>query len=486
MTPETRRDHDTFLKRKRQRIVATLLLLLACAIGVSRAADQTGKLSDEKQAKIEGAISTFMASQLGAPGLSVAVVQDGEFVWSAGFGMADLENSVPATSQTLYRLGSISKPLTATAALALWERGKLDLDSPVQKYCPEFPQKPWPITTRELLGHLGGIRSYNVPELPYSKSQSDPEVGNTHHFENGIEGGLKFFANDPLVAQPGTHFNYATQGYTLVGCAIEGASGKKYEDSVRENVLAPAGMLETRPDDRFAIIPLRTRFYSKDKSGAVVNAEFLDSSYKVPGGGWLSSAPDMARFEAAILADRLVNRTTRDMMWTQQMPSDGLGRMAYGLGFGFGTTEGVKDVGHSGSQQGTSTTILIAPDTRAGVVVLTNSDSANAAGLASGILKIVLGLRPHEHKEISVDPRLWDTYLGTYGLDDFTITVTREGDRLFAQIRDDKIPLSPESTRDYVLKGGDTHLVFMSDGNGRATEVILRESGTDSYLNRIK
>jgi CubicO group peptidase (beta-lactamase class C family) len=113
------------------------------------------------------------------PGVSAAVVQDGELVWSAGFGMADLENSVPATSNTLYRLASISKPLTATAAMALWEHGRLDLDSPVQKYCPAFPQKPWPVTTRQLLGNLGGIRSYNVPEQPYSVSQSDPEVGNT-------------------------------------------------------------------------------------------------------------------------------------------------------------------------------------------------------------------------------------------------------------------------------------------------------------------
>jgi Beta-lactamase len=92
--------------------------------------------------------------------------------------------------------------------------------------------------------------------------ESDPEVGNVRHFDNGIEGGLKFFVNDPLLAQPGTHFNYSTQGYTLAGCAMEGASGKKYADAVRENVLVPAGMLQTRPDDRFAIIPLRSRFYA--------------------------------------------------------------------------------------------------------------------------------------------------------------------------------------------------------------------------------
>jgi serine beta-lactamase-like protein LACTB len=294
--------------RKGQKIASTLVGLLAYLLTASCAVAQTGKLSPDKQAKIESTISNFMTASK-APSISTAVVQDGEFVWSAGFGMADLENSIPATSQTVYRLGSISKSITATAAMELWELGKLD--APVRKYCPAFPQKPWPITTRELLGHLAGIRYYHVPETPYSESHSDPEVGNTRHFENGIEAGLKFFANDPLVAQPGKHFNYSTQGYTLVGCAIEGASGERYADYVHDHILAPAGMPQTRPDDRFAIVPMRARFYSKDKSGAVENAEFLDSSYKVPGGGWLSSAPDMARFEVAILSDRLVKRATR-------------------------------------------------------------------------------------------------------------------------------------------------------------------------------
>ena len=473
------------LHRKRQQIVTAFVTPLAYLWAANFAVAQTGRLSAGKQASVERTISNFMAAGK-VPGISAAVVQDGEFVWSAGFGMADLENSVPATSQTLYRIGSISKPLTATAAMALWEHGKLDLDSPVQKYCPAFPQKPWPITTRELLGHLGGIRYYNVPELPYSESQTDPEVGNTRHFENGIEGGLRFFANDSLVAQPGTHFNYSTQGYTLAGCAIEGASGEKYADYVRESVLVPAGMLQTRPDDRLAIIPLRTRFYSKDKSGAVVNAEFLDSSYKVPGGGWLSSAPDMARFEVAILKDRLIRSATREIMWTQLMPSDGLGRMAYGLGWQIGVTDGVRDAGHGGSQQGTSTMILIAPDARAGVVVMTNSDGTDASGLATRLFRIVLGLPERKHKEIAVDPMLYSSYIGTYQLGDFKMTIAREGDRLFARIRDQKIPLLPESVRDYVFQGSDTQIIFETDGNSQAEELILRESGTDAYLNRIK
>jgi CubicO group peptidase (beta-lactamase class C family) len=434
--------------QKRQKIATALVRLFGCLLAASCAVAQTGKLSADKQAKIESTISNFRAVSK-APGISAAIVENGEFVWSAGFGMADLENSVPATPQTLYRLASISKSITATAVMELWERGKLDLDSPVQKYCPAFPQKPWPVTTRELLGHLAGIRYYHVPELPYSESQSDPEVGNTRHFENGIEGGLKFFAEDPLVTQPGTHFNYSTQGYTLVVCAIEGSSGNAYADYVREHVLVPAGMLQTRPDDRFAIIPLRTRFYSKDKSGAVVNAEFLDSSYKVAGGGWLSSAPDMARFEVAILSDRLLKRATRDIMWTPQIPSDGLGRMVYGLGWQGGTTHGVADVGHGGSQQGTSTMMLIAPDARAGVVVLINSDSAGASELASHLLEIVLGLPPGDHKEITVDPKLYDSYLGNYEVSSVVISIVRDGDHLFAQINGHKNEIFPASVRDY-------------------------------------
>ena len=472
--------------RRRKKIAITLVRLFAFLLASSCAVAQTGKLSAENRSKVENVVSRFMEASK-APGISAAVVQNGEFVWSGGFGMADLESSVPATSQTLYRIGSISKPITATAAMVLWEHGKLDLDSPVQKYCPQFPQKQWPITTRELLGHLGGIRYYNVPETPYYESESDPEVGNVHHFDNGIEGGLKFFANDPLLAQPGTHFNYSTQGYTLAGCAIEGASGKKYADAVRESVLVPEGMLQTRPDDRFAIIPLRTRFYSKDKSGAEINAEFLDSSYKVTGGGWLSSAPDMARFEVAILNNQLVKSATRDTMWNAQMPSDGLGRMAYGLGWQLGATDGVKDVGHGGSQQGASAMMLIAPDARAGVVVLINSDAAGASALATRLLEIVLELPPRVRTEIAVDPKLYDNYTGGYEATSVVMTISRADDRLFVQFPgQQKIQIFPESVRDYFFKTFDTQITFATDSDGRATEQIKHEGGTDLYAKRIK
>ena len=267
--------------------------------------------------------------------------------------------------------------------MLLWQEGRLDLDAPVQNYCPAFPKKDNPITTRQLLGHLGGIRHYK------SDSQDDPEIGNTRHFPNPIQGGIDFFKNDPLVARPGSEFHYSTQGFTLVGCAIEGASGVNYVQYVRQNVLTPAGMTHTVVDDRFAIIPFRTRFYSKDTSGAIANADFLDSSYKIPGGGWLSSADDMAQFEVAMLNDRIVARTTRELMWTPLKPTDGK-EDSYGLGWGTGKSSGLFDVGHSGGQQGTSTYFMIVPERRAGVVVLINLEDGKASDLAKELIEIVL------------------------------------------------------------------------------------------------
>jgi serine beta-lactamase-like protein LACTB len=354
-----------------------LLLLLVSAFA------QPGQIALEKRVRLEATIKRFMAAN-STPGVSVAVVENGVAEWSAGFGSADLENSVRATAHTLYRLASVSKPITAVAALLLWQQGKLDLDAPLQKYCPEYPQKEATITTRELLGHLGGIRHYK------SDSQDDPEISNTRHFTNPIVGGIQFFKNDPLVAKPGTEFHYSTQGYTLVGCAIEGASGENYADYVRENVLTPAGMTHTVVDNRFAIIPFRTSFYSKDSAGAITNADFVDSSYKIPGGGWLSSADDMAQFEVALLNDKLVARSTRDLMWTPLRPADDK-EDPYGLGWHIRKEFGVVDVRHGGTQQGTSTFVMIVPDRRAGVVVLINMEDGDARELGIELMKIVLG-----------------------------------------------------------------------------------------------
>jgi len=358
-------------------LLAALLLVLSC----TPAAAQENAFSLQKRAQIEKAVSAFMTAN-SVPGISVAVVQNGQPVWSAGFGMSDLEDFTPATSSTLYRLGSISKPITAVAILQLYERGKLDLDAPVQKYCPAFPQKDSPITSRQLLAHLGGIRHYN------KDGKGDVPDDSARHFAT-MEESLHLFASDPLLSKPGTQFHYSTYGYTLLGCVLEGAASQKYTDFVRENVFRPAAMEHTQADDFFAVVPHRTRWYHRDKTGAVRNAGVLDSSYKIPGGGLISSADDMANFEAAILADKLVKRTTRDLMWTVAQPTEGK-PSHYALGWFVADKFGVRTAGHSGGQQGTDTDIIIVPDRGLGVVVLANMDNVATDRPAEEILKIVI------------------------------------------------------------------------------------------------
>jgi CubicO group peptidase (beta-lactamase class C family) len=360
-------------------ILAALLVVISCAL----AAEKDTTLSPAKRAQIEKAVSAFMTAN-SVPGVSVAVVQNGQPVWSAGFGMSDLEDSAPATSSTLYRLGSISKSITAVAILQLYERGKLDLDAPVQKYCPAFAQKDSPITSRQLLAHLSGIRHYN------QDGKGDVPDDSARHFAS-MEESLHLFANDPLLSKPGAQFHYSTYGYTLLGCVLEGAASQKYVDFVRENVFRPAAMDHTQADDFFAIVPHRTRWYHKDKSGAVHNAGVLDSSYKIPGGGLISSADDMANFEVAILAGKLMKRSTRDLMWTVAQPTEGK-PSHYALGWFVADKLGVHTAGHSGGQQGTDTDFVIAPERNDGVVVLANMDNVNTGALADSILKITLDL----------------------------------------------------------------------------------------------
>jgi len=366
-----------------RRRAAHLAVAFVLALAVAPVWAQKTSLSQEKRGRLESLVTRFQYAH-SVPGISAAVVLDGKPVWSEGFGVADMENFVPATSSTLYRLGSISKPITAVAAMQLWEQGKLDLDAPVQKYCPAFPQKEAPITTRQLLAHLSGIRHYN-PD-----GKGDVPDDSARHFGN-MEESLQLFANDPLLSKPGAEFHYSTYGYTLIGCVLEGAASQKYVDYVHNNVLVPAEMYETQADNFFAVIQHRTRWYHKDKSGVVRNAGVLDSSYKIPGGGLISSADDMAKFASAMLADSLLKPATRELMWTVAKPSGGQ-PSHYGLGWFITDKFGVHLVGHTGGQQGTDTSLLLVPARRASVVVLANLDDANTTPLAEEVLRVLLDL----------------------------------------------------------------------------------------------
>jgi CubicO group peptidase (beta-lactamase class C family) len=303
------------------------------------------------------------------PAVTVAIARDDRLVYSKAFGSADLENSVPATTETLIRTASVAKPITAVAAMTLVESGKLDLEAPVQKYCAPLPPKQWPVTTRELLSHTSGIRHYNPGEAE-----------NTRHFK-WVADGFALFAADPLLFPPGTGFQYSTYGYSVVGCVIEGASGMRFQDYVGEHVLKPAGMTHTLVDDVFEIVPHRARGYQK-LAGQVKNATLMDSSYKIPGGGYVSTAEDLVRFGDALLDGKLLKASTLAQMWTATKVS---GQSAYGLGFSL--PEGGKFVTHTGGQAGTTTRLFIIPQAHFVLALMANMDGVQLTEVARALVE---------------------------------------------------------------------------------------------------
>ncbi|HEX8500494.1 MAG TPA: serine hydrolase domain-containing protein [Pyrinomonadaceae bacterium] len=356
---------------------ALCLLVLFSGARWSAQQPQPASLPAEKIKQIEALVAAEMARQK-IPGMSVAVVSGGQPRWSNGYGVQDVENNVPAKASTVYRLGSISKPITAVAVMQLFERGRLDLDAPVQKYCPAFPEKQWPVTTRLLLGHLAGVRHY----------KSDEEFNSTRFYASVTEG-LAMFKDDPLLFEPGTKYNYTTHGYSVLGCVVEGASGQKFADFVRENVFKPAGMERIRVDSVADIIPGRAQGYRTTDKGELTNSPLADNSYKVPGGGFVSTAEDLARFAAALQAGRLLKRETAELMYTKQKTKDGK-ETAYGLGWGVGERNGRRTVGHSGGQQRVSTFLHTQPDLGVAVVLMSNLENARLGDLAQQIGDVLL------------------------------------------------------------------------------------------------
>lgn len=298
--------------------------------------------------------------EAGIPGILVGVSVDGREVWSEGLGYADVENRVMCKPETIMRIASISKCLTMMAVAKLWEEGKLDLDAPVQKYVPEFPEKVYEgekvtITTRLLVSHLSGIRHYEKDiakvkeekekanravkltksgqdkeqkekggegiektDSVKSKKEHEGEVRSRNSkpgrrdkefeheeyylkekFENVIES-LKIFKNDPLFFKPGSQFLYSTYGFTLLSAVVERVSGQKFTDYMLK-MFRDLDMLSTVLDDNEAMIYNRARCYVYNKKGRLVNAPYVDNSYKWAGGGFLSSVGDLLKFGNALL-----------------------------------------------------------------------------------------------------------------------------------------------------------------------------------------
>lgn len=299
------------------------------------------------------------------PGMSVAVLIDGEIVWSEGFGFANLEHRIPVTTLTRMRIGSVSKPVTAAAVGRLVEQGRLDLDVPVQRYVPSFPEKRWPITTRQVAGHIAGIRHYRGDE--FLTRDRFPTVTD----------GLEIFQDDPLLFEPGTDYTYSSYGWNLVSAVIEGVTGEGFLEYMRREVFEPLELRSIVAEHTDSIILHRADFYERDdETGRVLNAEYVDNSYKWAGGGFISNTEDIVRFGWAHLEGDFLRPETVELLFTSQHTADG-SATNYGIGWRSGTdTAGRRWVGHTGGSVGGRAVLTIYPDARVVVAALANLGSA--------------------------------------------------------------------------------------------------------------
>ncbi len=342
------------------------LMIFAVAVGHRPCPSRSGASVPAAYADVVARARTLVCERLAprVPGLQVAVAVDGRLVWSEAFGYADLERRRPVSRETQFRIGSVSKPLTAAAVAQLYEQGELDLDAPVQRYVASFPAKRYPITTRELAGHLAGIRHYRDQEFLLNR-----------HFA-GVVDGLSIFEDDSLLFPPGTKFSYSSYGWNLVSAVVEGASGEGFLPYMSEHVFRPLGMTHTAPDRVDSVVPHRTQFYDRDSTGHFTIAPPVDNSYKWAGGGFLSTAEDLVKFGSALLAEGFLKAETLTLLFTTQRTSAGE-PTGYGIGWFVGSDSlGHRRVFHGGGSVGGTAAFGVDRDSRVVVAILTNLTEA--------------------------------------------------------------------------------------------------------------
>lgn len=299
-------------------------------------------------------------------GLAAGFSINGKIAWEYGAGYADQTSNEPFTARTLTRIASITKPMTAIAIMQLVEQGKVELDSTIQTYLPEFPVKSeGTITVRQLLQHSAGISGY----------KNSKERENQIHYPDLIAA-MAIFQDRDLIATPGQAFNYTSYGYVVLGAIIEQVSGLGYEQYLQQHIWDKVGMPNTGVEKAGRIGPDHARLYHISDKGKISSSVFTDLSDRVPGGGVYSNLTDMLKFGDAVLNETLIDPLTLGKMIAD--PGLKKGGNGYGLGwYLFGENPKYGNVfGHNGSQTGASTFLMLLPEQGTTVVVLSNTSGA--------------------------------------------------------------------------------------------------------------
>ncbi len=340
--------------------LATVMITMPCAA------------QDAVTAKVDDYVKAEMQRQR-IPGLSLAVVKDGQIVLAKGYGLANVELQVPAKPETIFQSGSMGKQFTATAVMMLIEEGKLSLDDKISKYFTDAPASWQNITVRHLLTHTAGTTDY-PRDFDFRLDYTEDEL-------------LKRAEAIPLAFQPGEKWSYSNLGYVMLGILIHKVSGKFYGDFLQERVFHPLGMTTARIISEADIVPNRAAGYRLVK-GELKNQDWVSPSLNTTADGALYlTVYDMAKWDAALYTEKLLKRSSLQQMWTPVKLNSGK-TQDYGFGWGFSAVNGHHIIEHGGAWQGFKSHIARYVDDKLTVVVFANLAQATPGRIAHGIAAI--------------------------------------------------------------------------------------------------
>lgn len=300
--------------------------------------------------------------------MAVAVMRKDHLLWSKGYGFADVNNKTKVDpSSHMFRIGSISKTLTALALGRMKSRGEINIDLPIGTYLPNLPDDKKQITLRQLGGHLAGIRHYRGREfesnIPYQN----------------VSDAVPVFINDTLLVSPGSAYNYTTYGWTLISAVMEQSVHSPFLNIMDMELIQPLQLKHLAADQKSKDLHRPVFYYYFNDTLRI--CEDADLSNKWAGGGYLGSSEDVAKVGSKILdpfyfpADILNEFTTTQMTMTGDTTN-------YGVGFAVGIENDHRWFGHAGGSVGGSSMMLIYPEEELVVVTLTNLSGAQFDRLA--------------------------------------------------------------------------------------------------------
>jgi len=326
--------------------------------------------------KVDDYIRAEMKAQQ-IPGLSLAVINNGEIVLVRGYGLANVEHQVPVKPETIFQSGSVGKQFTATAVMMLVEEGKLSLDDKITKYFTDGPESWNQITVRHLLTHTSGMGDY-PKDFDMRRDYTEDEL-------------VQLNKKVPLDFQPGEKYSYSNLAYVMLGVLIHKVSGKFYGDFLQERIFKPLDMSTARVISEADIVPNRAAGY-RVVNGQLKNQNWVSPSLNTTADGALYlTVYDMARWDAALYTEKLLKRASLEAMWTPVKLNNGKTH-PYGFGWTLGQVRGHRIVEHGGSWQGFKSQISRYVDDKLTVVVFANQSRANPAKIAHGVAALFLSI----------------------------------------------------------------------------------------------